>query len=155
MTFTKLNLSGQRVLIKGTDSQGTTGQTIVSSEEWTEVLRHTGTSQAQKDFDASVEKFFAPITDAAEALTLQFNDRVRDPLSFVSLQEGVAPTAGQEEAVIRLSHDSMVLRALDEGHDDRLIWVGDTLEILEVLPGTESVTATGNGDGGDPHNDEG
>lgn len=151
-SFTKLNLSNNRVVIKGTDNEGNYGETVVSSAEWTEVQRRDQHSQAHVDFDAAVEEFFKPVTDAAEKLELQFNDRSRDPLGFVTLQEGVASTQGQDEVVIRLSKDSTILRCLDEGHEDRLVWVNSELEILEVLPGTNDVQAGGSTAG--PHANE-
>lgn len=150
-TFTTLNLSGQRVLIKGTDSQGTQGQTVVSSEEWTEVKRHTQHSEAHEDFDRVVAEFFAPLTEAAEKLELAFNQQTRDPISYVIINEGVEPTPGQEEVVIKLSPDSVVLRLLESGDTDRLVWVGDKLEVLEVLPGSPAVTPSNEGD---PHASE-
>lgn len=148
-SFTKLNLSNNRVVVKGTDNEGNYGETVVSNAEWTEVQRRNEHSVAHVDFDAAVEEFFKPLTEAAEALELTFNDQSRDPLGFVTLQEGVAPTQGQDEVVIRLSKDSTILRCLDEGHDDRLVWVNSELEILEVLPGTDDVQAGGST--ADPH----
>lgn len=152
MSFTMLNLSGERVLIKGTDNQGTEGQTVVSSSEWNEVKRHTQHSEAHEDFDRVVEEFFKPLTEAAEKLDLAFNQKSRDPISYVVLDEGSEGEARREEVVIKLSHDSVVLRILESGDTDRLVWVGDTLEVLEVLPGTQTQRATGNGD---PHAWEG
>ena len=138
--FTTLNLSGERVLIKGTDSQGTDGQTVVFATEWNEVKRRTQHSEAHEDFDRAVEEFFAPLTQAAEALDLAFNQQSRDPISFVVLDEGEAASPGRTEVVIKLSHDSVVLRLLESGDTDRLVWVGDTLEVLEVLPGSPAVS---------------
>lgn len=152
-SFTKLNLTGGRVLVKGTDSQGTTGETVLWANEWNQVNAHLKVDVAQADFDEAVSAFFAPLTEAAEALQAQYEkDNAPDPLSYVTLNEGVEGIAGHAPEVVTLSRDSMVLRALEEGHEDRLVWVGNTLEILEVLPGTEKVNA--GGATGDPHANE-
>ena len=153
MTFTKLNLSGERVLIKGTDSQGTHGETVVDASEWNEVQRRTGHSQAHEDFDRAVEEFFRPITEAAEKLDLAFNQVERDPISYVVLDEGSEGEARRDEVVIKLSKDSVILRLIEEGQSDRLVWVHDELEVLEVLPGTGTV-APAAAEAGDPHADE-
>lgn len=152
MFFTTLNLSGERVLVKGTDSQGTMGQTVVDSSEWTEVKRRSEHSEAHENFEAAVEDFFKPLTEAAEKLQLQFNQVELDPISYVTLEEGEEASSGKEEVVIKLSPDSVILRILESGDHSRLVWVGDTLEVLAVLPNTGTPVAVGNGD---PHANEG
>lgn len=148
MTFTKLQLSGNRVLIKGTDSQGTgPRETVVDGTEWTEVNRRKQSAKAGDEFDAVVEEFFRPLVEAAEKLDKASDEGPRDSNAFVILEEGSEGTPAIQEKVVHLSKDSQILRLLDEGHDNRLIWVGDELEILDVLPGT-NVPVVGNGD---PH----
>lgn len=131
--FTTLNLTGERVLVAGTDSQGTTNQVVVSSSEWTEVKGHQSFNEATASFEEHVEKFFAPLTEAADKLDLAFAKPADDPISYVVLNEGTEAEVGKEEVVIKLSHDSVVLRLIEASDFDRLVWVGDDLEVLEVL----------------------
>lgn len=140
MTFTKLNLSGDRALIKGTDSQGVDGETVVSTAEWNEVKRRTQMTSAHKDFDRVVEEFFAPIVEAAEKLHVELDQTEQDESSFIVLDEGEEATAGRRRSVISLSRDSIVLRLIEEGHDNRLVWVNGDLEVLASEPTTPTPT---------------
>lgn len=131
MTFTTQKLVGSRVLVKGADSSGTEGQTILDSTQWDEINSHTAFDKATEAFEAAVESFFAPLTEATEAINKALN-KPNDPLSYVVLHEAVEGTAPQAEQLIKLSHDSIVLRLIEQGDHDRLVWVGDELEVLEV-----------------------
>lgn len=150
MTFTMLNLADERVLIKGTDSQGTDGQTVVFATEWNEVKRRQQFAEHSEDFDAAVEEFFAPLMEAATKLEDALAVPKPDPISYVVFDEGVESTPGRQREVHKLSHDSIVLRLIESGDHDRLVWVGDRLEVLAVLPGSPSPTPVA----GDPHADE-
>jgi hypothetical protein len=142
MGFTTLNLSGERVLVRGTDSQGTNGETVLDASEWNAVKARTQLASAHEDFDRVVEEFFAPITEALDKLHLEHDRTEQDEMSFIVLDEGEEATAGRRRSVITLSKDSIVLRLIEGGHSDRLVWVHDELEVLEVLPGTAGVEAT-------------
>lgn len=143
MSFTTLALTGDRVLVKGTDSQGTTGETVLDGSEWAEIQRRRQLTKAHADFDSVVEDFFAPIIAAQEALNVEHDGKVDDPSSYVVFDEGQEATPGRRPVVSLLSKDSIVLRLLEEGHDDRLVWVNDELEVLAVLPGTADVAVAG------------
>lgn len=144
MTFTTMKLTGDRVLVKGEDRSGAYGETVLDSSEWSEVQARRDHAIAHDEFDRAVEKFFAPLNDAAEKLNAGFVKEDTDSSSFVVLNEGVDATPGEDRLVIKLSHDSIVLRLLEEGGEDRLVWVNDELEVLAVLPNTDSaLPATG------------
>jgi hypothetical protein len=101
---------------------------------------------AGAEFDAAVEAFYAPLLQAAEAHN-KVLERPEDSLSFVVLDEGSEGEARRPQHVVRLSKDSMVLRLIEDGSTDRLVWVGDELEILEILAGTNVSAARSYDDG--------
>jgi hypothetical protein len=148
--FTTRQLTGDRVLVQGTDVDGTNGKTILDSTQWTELAARTDVKRAQEDFDAAVEEFFAPLMEAAEAANKSM-EKPTDSAAFVVLDEGQVGQASRPAQVVSLTRDSIILRLIEEGNTDRLIWVGDELEVLEVLAGTHQSPASGNGD---PHANE-
>lgn len=152
MSFTTLNLTGERVLVKGTDAQGTTGEVVLDASEWNEVKRHVTVADAQENFDAKVEEFFAPLMLAAEQMQDAFKRPEIDPISYVTIHEGTEAVQGRDEITIKLSSDSIVLRLIEEGDTDRLVWVADRLEVLEVLPVQAQRAVSG---GTEPHDGEG
>lgn len=138
MTFTINRLVGNRAVIAGTDHRGTTNQLVVDTTQWDEVNANTAFSQAQADFEAAVEAFFQPLTEAAEAAAQAMQVKP-DPATYVVLQEGIEPTSGQREQLIKLNHDSVLLRLVSKGAHDRLLWVGDQLEVLAEAPAAAPV----------------
>jgi hypothetical protein len=132
MSFTITKLAGDRALVKGRDASGTYGQQILDASEWSEVTAHTKHDEAHEAFDAAVEAFFAPLNEAVDALKATAKPK-QDPLFFVTLQEKSEAVAGTDEVLVHLSHDSAVLRLIEQDPDtERLLWVNDTLEILEA-----------------------
>lgn len=132
MTFTTSNLTGNRVLVAGTDINGVSGQTVVDSTQWVQIKAQTEHNTAVEDFDAAVEEFFGPLMEAIEKIEASVRPNT-DPLSFVVIKEGSEGSEARPEHVVTLTKDSMVLRALETSQYDRLVWVNDELEILEVL----------------------
>jgi hypothetical protein len=132
MTFTITKLAGDRALVKGRDTAGTAGSQILDAAEWNEFTARNKHDEAHEAFDAAVEEFFAPLNAAVDALKETAKPK-HDPLFFVTVQEKSEAVAGTEEVLVHLSHDSAVLRLIEQDPDtDRLIWVNDTLEILEL-----------------------
>lgn len=142
MTFTTSNLVNDRVLVQGTDGNGVTNQTVIDGREWAEVKAHQEFNAADADFDKAVNEFFAPLVKAAEAREAVFKQE-EDPLSLVILDEGEEGTPARARQVRRLSRDSMILRLIESGQDDRLVWVDSDLEILQkpVSPTRKSAPA--------------
>jgi hypothetical protein len=131
MSFTIINLAGDRALVKGRDAQGNHGQQIIDAAEWNEFNAHKKHEEAHADFDAAVEEFFAPLNEAVDALKETAKPK-QDPLFYVTVQEATASVEGAHEVLVRLSHDSAILRLIEQDPDtERLIWVNDSLEILE------------------------
>ncbi len=130
--FTTTNLTGERVLVRGTDQFGTEGQTVVFASQWNDVKARSSHMEAHESFEAAVEEFFAPIMEAADLLNSSALPKV-DPISYVVLQEGTEAEQGRDEIAVKLTVDSIVLRLLEQGDYDRLVWVNDQLEVLEVM----------------------
>lgn len=137
MTLKTTKLVDNRVFVHGTDAIGTHGEVVLDGTQWAELTQQTQVQLAQADFDAEVEKFFAPLTAAAEALGKKL-ERAEDEAYYV-VSEGSDSVAGQQRHVVKLTHDSQILRLIDDGREDRLVWVGDGLEILAPTATTEDV----------------
>lgn len=142
MTFTITRLANQRALVKGTDVLGSTGETVISTQQWDEINLHNRQHEAEDAFAAEVEKFFEPLTKAADAMHVNLQ-QPRDPASFIVIHEGVEPTPGEQAHVVQLSPDSVVLRLVEQGNTDRLVWVDGELELLAY---EETVPANGAGE---------
>lgn len=131
--FTTARLAGQRVLVRGTDDSGGKGETVLSSAQWDSIKAASQVDEATVEFDAAVEAFFKPLTDAVEKVQRKA-ERKKDPSSYVVIGDEVEHVEGQRAHVEELNHDSQVLRLIEEGNSHRLIWVGEGLEILEYQP---------------------
>lgn len=127
--FKTTNLVGDRVLVQGTDFLGTEGKVVLDSSQWTELNKHKQWESATQEFDAAVEAFFAPISEAADKVKAQTKTE-RDPVSFVVLEEETKGVQAKPAHVVSLTKDSQILRIIESGDHDRLAWVGDDLEIL-------------------------
>lgn len=141
MSFIIRNLTGDRVSVKGQDVDGVDGETVLDARQWRELEQRAQVKEATAEFDAAVEAFYAPLIKAAEATKKSF-ERPEDSISFIVLDEGEEPVAGRAPQVVHLNKDSVVLRILESGNTDRLIWVDGSLEVLEVLPGTSGAGTT-------------
>lgn len=151
-SFNTQQLAGHRVLVTGVDNKGENRHAILDSSEW-DSLRHDKTeAQAKAEFDRATKAFYAPLTAAADALEKAQLPKL-DPAYTYVVTEGEAGTDGVEESIIELDDDSVVLRLLEQGDTTRLIWVGDTIEILAApatpvveVPVVEDVTGDSTGD---------
>jgi hypothetical protein len=133
MSFDTTRLVGSRVMVVGTDTFGTKGQTVLDSTQWDEVKSNTAYDQAIEAFDAAVADFFAPILEAAEATAVAI-EKPQDPSSYVVLSEAVEGVEGKPAQLVHLNNDSIVLRLIESGDEDRLVWVDGGLEVLELAP---------------------
>lgn len=140
MSFTTRNLTGERVLVKGTDIEGGVGEEVLDASQWNELKARSDLQTAGAEFDEAVEKFYAPLLAAAEKVGKTL-ERPEDSLAFVVLDEGSEAVPGRPKHTVKLTRDSMILRLVEDGHTDRLVWVGEQLEILEVLPTTDTTPA--------------
>jgi hypothetical protein len=126
MTFKTQALTGNRVIVSGTDVNGVQNQTVVDGSEWAGIKAERNFAGAEANFEASVEEFFAPLLAAAEEMGKAL-EVPTDELEYLVISEGVE----------RLSKDSQVLRLIEDGNDHRLVWVGDDLEILAEVTSTQ------------------
>jgi hypothetical protein len=145
--FTTKNLTNERVLVQGADVDGVKGQVVLDASQWLELKARADVKTAGAEFDTAVEEFYAPLLEAAERVGKAL-ERPTDSLAHVVLDEGEEPRMGRAPQIVHLTKDSMILRLIEDGNTDRLVWVGDDLEILDVLPGTGHNGPVG---GGNPH----
>ena len=127
--FNTTILAGQRVLVTGSKKNQ---QTILDSTEWDSIKAHQAYHLAGDAFDEAVTAFFAPIVEAAEKANAALAESLpkRDDAFVIVLSEGTEGVEEVEPEVIQLGRDAAILRMIEEGNTDRLVWVGDALEIL-------------------------
>lgn len=128
MRFNTTELANNQYLVSGTDYRGVHAETVVDGHEWNAFKREQAVRDAQGAFDSSLREFFAPLLEATEELK-SVGQATLDPLLHVVEQEAVAGSAGKERIVRALDRDTVILRAIDGGHYDRLIWVNGDLEV--------------------------
>ena len=141
MSFSTQRLVNSRVLVTGTDKAGTDGTTTLDSTQWDEVNANSLYSKAVDEFDAAVDEFFKPLLDAADKASAAKVTKPDDPSSYVVLNEAVDSVEGRPAQLVHLNSDSIVLRLIEEGNTDRLVWVEGSLEVLEAQP-TSQVSDT-------------
>jgi hypothetical protein len=136
VSFTTQRLTGGRALIAGTDVNGVTGNTVVSTEQWDEIAAVQAFKAAEATFDAAVAEINAPLTAALEAFesTKASIGHVDDAVSYVDLEPEVEGVPAQPGNRVKLNRDSIVLRLVEKGDTSRLVWVNDELEILAASP---------------------
>lgn len=123
MTFNVTALVSGGYLVEGQDSKGAEGTTVLRSEAWDYVLHLRSHEVADADFSATVEAFFAPIVDAAEA----HRKMVAGPTNewgTVTIGEDVE---GKVARVLELDEEGVILRILAETDGSTLRWVNGGL----------------------------
>ena len=130
--FTATALANESFLVEGTDIRGKYGECVIHGGEWLEIKRALGTDTAKEQLDAAIEEFFKPLVEAADAFTAA-KAPVVDALSVVILNEGTTGEPAREREVVHLSQASQILRAIEEGTTDRLLWVDGSL-VLTAAP---------------------
>jgi hypothetical protein len=141
MTFTTIPLTGERTLVKGQDQFGVEGEVVLDSAEWNHVQAQVAVLEAHETFDSAVEAFFAPLMEAQAQLEASHSRPEIDPVSYIVLDEGEEGTPARQRHVHKLGRDAIVLRILEDGDHDRLVWVAGQLEVLATIPGTDTPTA--------------
>ena len=126
--FTTTALANEFFLVEGTDVRGRYGEHVIDGCQWLEIKRALGTDTAKEQLDAAVEEFFKPLVEAADAFAAA-KAPVVDALSVIVLNEGTTGEPAREREVIRLNQASQILRAIEEGTTDRLLWVDGELVI--------------------------
>ena len=126
--FTTTALANEHFLVEGTDVRGKHGECVVYGGEWLAIKRVLGTDTAMAQLNAAIEEFFKPLVEAAVAFATA-KAPVVDALSVVVLNEGTTGEPAREREVVHLGQSSQILRAIEEGVTDRLLWVDGTLVI--------------------------
>ena len=126
--ITAIALANEFFLVEGTDVRSKHGECIVDGGEWLAIKRALGTDTAKAQLDAAVEEFFKPLVEAADAFAAA-KAPVVDALSVVVLNEGTAGEPAREREVVHLGRDAQILRAIEDGTTDRLLWVDGVLVI--------------------------
>lgn len=141
MSFSTIKLANDRVVVRGTDIHGTSGETIVNGAQWAEVGARTEFKQATEAFDQAVEDFFAPLTQAIEAVESKVA-KPSDSIGYVVFEEAEEGRPHKPGQLIKLTRDSVVLRLIEQGNTDRLIWVNGELEVTEDSAVSTSASST-------------
>lgn len=138
-SFNITMLADERALVRGTDDAGVARQTVLDASEFLYLKQREAKLLAGKEFDEAVEKFFAPLTDAAEKFS-KAGDAKRDDAFYVVIQEQEPGHEAKGEIVHKLTYDTVILRMIESGDTSRLLWVGSDIEILAPTP-TNAATA--------------
>ena len=127
--FNVTRLSGQRALVQ--DLSGT-HQAILDTAQWDEIKHRLAHDDAEKAFGAAVEEFFKPLEEAINLAEEKLAATLpkTDPAFTVEIAPAVEGVEGTPAVAFVLNHDSAVLRILESSDHSRLIWVGNTIEIL-------------------------
>ena len=132
-TFYTTALANGSVLVNGADGLNSY-QTILDGRGFAEIKQHEAVDMAEKDYDQKVRDFFAPLTDAADALEDAARPTI-DPAFIYIVEEGEEPVEGKPATIIELDEDTVILRLIEQGKVERLQWATiageDTILILE------------------------
>lgn len=104
-------------MVRGTDVTGAEGSTVLWSDAWQAVQKAKAQDEAMSAFDASVEAFFAPLTEAADKLA-----SINEPSEWETVTIG-EQVEGQSAKVIHLDPDGVLLRLLAETDGSSLRWL--------------------------------
>lgn len=128
--FNTTKLAGQHVLVQ--DDIGERFE-ILDSSEWDEIKLHVAHHEAADTFDATVKEFFAPLLEAADAAAenlAKLAAEANDPAFTIVVSEGTEGVEAEPAETITLSRDSAILRMIESGDTSRLVWVGNSIEII-------------------------
>ena len=132
-TFTTTALANGSVLVTGADG-ARSYQTLLDGREFASLKQHEAVNMAEKDYDQKVRDFFAPLTDAVDAVAEVARPTI-DPAFIYIVEEGEESVEGRPATIIELDEDTVILRLLDQGNVARLQWATiageDTILILE------------------------
>lgn len=129
-SFTIKKLVNGRCLVSGTDRNGVSNTMQVMSDQWEEVKRELRARQALVEFDHTIEEFYKPLEDAADKFNQATQLKPADPLSYIDIESPEEATPGRPGKRIELDRGSIILRTIEAGQFDRLVWVDSALVIL-------------------------
>lgn len=119
-------------VIRGTDKYGEKGSVVVNTYDYDSYLEIIERKERGEKADELIKEFWAPLQDKLDAL-VPAADGTPDPLDpAVVLDEGVEPVAGKPARRFYFTYDSTLIRAVVDGHHNRLAWVDGAL-FVEAL----------------------
>lgn len=124
MGFTTRSVVGGGTFVEGTDAVGNSGSAILHDHAWSAYQENTKHSAAMEEYDTAVKAFFAPLVEAAEAVTA---DATKD-WSTITVEEAVD---GKRGIGINLGPEGVILRIIAETDGSSLRWVNGSLIALE------------------------
>lgn len=141
MTLTTTKLIGHDYLVSGTDARGVAGETVLDGTEWDHFKLELDRINAVDAIDEAIESFFAPLVAALDNAASVGQHETVDPLRYFVVSEGEEGKPATRRQVVEFNDNTIVLRALAEGHHNRVIWVGDKLVVTAQPVGATSTPA--------------
>ena len=130
MSFNLTMLAGNQALITGDKSKQ---RCVLDASQWIQIKQHQARIEAEEVFDATVEEFYKPLTEAAGEYESRLGQIVKaDPAFEYVLQPGTEGTEKTSREVYYLDNASAILRMIESGNTDRLIWVNDQILITAL-----------------------
>ena len=130
MSFNLTMLAGNQALITGDKSKQ---RCVLDATQWIQIKQHQARIEAEEVFDATVEEFYKPLTEAAGEYESRLGQIMKaDPAFEYVLQPGVEGTEKTSREVYYLDNASAILRMIESGNTDRLIWVNDQILITAL-----------------------
>ena len=133
MRFTTTELVNGTILVEGTDVRGVTDQEVLDPSFWNQRKLAAQQVEAVALVDAAIEALVAPVNAAIEQANALVAKAELDPLTYVLEGEDQAHQVATSARLHKLDRGSIVLRAIDEGQEDRLIWINHQL-VLTAAP---------------------
>ena len=130
MSFYLTMLAGNQALIMGDKSKQ---RCMLDATQWIQIKQHQARIEAEEVFDATVEEFYKPLTEAAGEYESRLGQIMKaDPAFEYVLQPGAEGTEKTSREVYYLDNASAILRMIESGNTDRLIWVNDQILITAL-----------------------
>ena len=130
MTFNLTMLAGDRALVTGSKKAQ---RCVLDASQWIQIKQHQARIEAEEVFDATVEEFYKPLTEAAGEYESRLGQIVKaDPAFEYVLQPGAEGTEKTSREVYYLNNASAILRMIESGDTSRLIWVNDQILVTAL-----------------------
>ena len=130
MTFDLTMLAGGQALVTGSKPKQ---RCVLDASQWIQIKQHQARIEAEEVFDATVEEFYKPLTEAAGEYESRLEQIIKaDPAFEYVIQPGAEGTEKTSREVYYLDDASAILRMIESGDTSRLIWVGDQILITAL-----------------------
>ena len=130
MTFDLTMLAGGQALVTGSKPKQ---HCVLDARQWIQIKQHQARIEAEEVFDATVEEFYKPLTEAAGEYESRLGQIMKaDPAFEYVIQPGAEGTEKTSREVYYLDDASAILRMIESGDTSRLIWVGDQILITSL-----------------------